>query len=74
MYIDLINASEQLLDQGHMITTPEIALCAGSLCSPSLFKQIKTKFNIKRLVVMYILMLQSIFDLIVYRTCFTFSD
>lgn len=53
MYIDLINASKELLDQGHTFTTPEIGLCAGALCSPNLFKQIKTTFNLKRLAVIY---------------------
>jgi len=53
MYIDLINASKELLDQGHTLTTPEIGLCAGALCSPNLFKQIKTTFNLKRLAVIY---------------------
>ncbi|XP_025203104.1 acyl-CoA synthetase family member 2, mitochondrial-like [Melanaphis sacchari] len=53
MYIDLINASKELLDQGYTFTTPEIGLCAGALCSPNLFKQIKTTFNLKRIVSIY---------------------
>lgn len=56
MYIDLINASKELLDQGHTFTTPEIGLCAGALCSPNLFKQIKTTFNLKRIAVIYFIM------------------
>lgn len=53
MYIDLINASKELLDQGHTFTTPEIGLCSGALCSPNLFKKMKTTFNLKRLAVIY---------------------
>ncbi|KAL4113744.1 hypothetical protein QTP88_017321 [Uroleucon formosanum] len=53
MYIDLINASKELLDQGHTFTTPEIGLCSGALCSPNLFKKMKTTFNLKRLASIY---------------------
>lgn len=51
MYVDLIHVSKELLDQGHVFTTPETALCAGALCSPNLFKQIKATFSLKRLAV-----------------------
>lgn len=63
MYIDLISASKELMDQGRAFTTPEIGLCAGALCSPHLFKQIKTTFNLKNIMVMdsgHIIMLTTI--------------
>ncbi|VVC25422.1 AMP-binding enzyme, C-terminal domain,AMP-dependent synthetase/ligase [Cinara cedri] len=53
MYIDLIMTAKEHFDQGHTITTVEFILCAGALCSPNLFKQIKTTFNPKRLVSIY---------------------
>lgn len=63
MYIDLISASKELLDQGCTFTAPEIGLCAGALCSPSLFKKIKLTFNLERIVVMDSLLLKKRFEL-----------
>ncbi|XP_050435531.1 medium-chain acyl-CoA ligase ACSF2, mitochondrial-like isoform X2 [Adelges cooleyi] len=53
MYVDLLCVSKELIQEGYTFTTPEVALCAGALCSPHLFKQIKTVFNLKRLVSIY---------------------
>jgi len=49
MYIDLLKAVAEFSSE--LIVTPEIGLCGGALCSPSLLKQIKATFNLRRVVV-----------------------
>ncbi|XP_050435536.1 medium-chain acyl-CoA ligase ACSF2, mitochondrial-like isoform X3 [Adelges cooleyi] len=53
MYVDLVCVSEELLQEGYTFTTPEVAFCGGALCSPQLFKQIKTVLNVGRLACAY---------------------